>query len=309
MISVLIATRDRCEPLRETLEALCLLERPQGGWQLVVIDNGSRDRTAETLHSFQGRLPLSVLNEPRPGKNAALNTALGNLAGDIVVFTDDDVTPNPDWLQAMRAVADIQTEASMIGGVVKASWEAEPPEWLLKSVPLSPNFAVTDAHPDGPVNPRLVFGPNMAIRATVFDSGYRFNEQMGPHGEVYAQGGETELLIRLGNNGHTAWHTTSAIVQHRIRATQLQRSWLLHRAVRFGRGEHRLARLHSPDACGSPTARCTAAALAIAAQFPRTVFKRLVGTQEEILREQWQLYYRWGGLRESLDQLFRGGHR
>lgn len=300
MITVLLATRDRCESLRTTLDAFCRLEEPQGGWKLVVVDNGSRDSTPSVVEGYADQLPLSLLHEPRPGKNAALNAALEQIAGDLGVFTDDDVAPSTDWLQAMRAVADIQTEASLFGGVVEASWEVAPPEWLLAAIPLSPNFSLTDIHEDGVINPRLVFGPNMAIRSSLFKQGYRFSEAMGPNGEVYAQGGETELLIRLGNDGHVAWHTTSAVVQHRIRAEQITTGWLLRRAVRFGRGEHRLEPLHSPEHCGSPFRRCLSAAAELSAQLPGTLYQSGFGGRKEALREQWQLCYRWGRLRESL---------
>jgi glycosyltransferase involved in cell wall biosynthesis len=306
VISVLIATRDRCQSLEQTLGAFCQLEDPPGGWHLVVVDNGSRDATTAVLEGFSERLPLAVIHESRPGKNVALNSALEDLSGDLVVFTDDDVTPEMNWLQAMRAAADGQTGATMIGGAIEASWEVSPPGWVMRSVPPSPAFSVTDSISEGPVNPRLIFGPNMAIRASVFEAGFRFAEHMGPRRGVYAQGGETELLIRLGNAGYTAWHTAGAVVRHRIRAEQIQVDWLLGRAFRFGRGEHRLEPLHSPESCGSPTRRCLAAALTLAAQCPKTLVAASVRGPAASLRERWQLYYCWGRLREGLAGVFGG---
>ena len=76
MLTILMATRNRAQILREVLESYCRIVPPHDGWKLVVIDNGSTDETTQVLDSFQNRLPLQVLSESRPGKSCALNTGL-----------------------------------------------------------------------------------------------------------------------------------------------------------------------------------------------------------------------------------------
>jgi hypothetical protein len=119
-------------------------------------------------------------------------------------------------------------------------WEVSPPSWI-QWVEQSPTYAVTDPSiQEGPISPRLVYGPNMAIRANIFAQGTRFNTSIGPRGASYPQGGETELLIRLDRQGHKAWHVRDASLEHLVRHDQLEKSWVMNRAVRFGRGEYRL---------------------------------------------------------------------
>jgi hypothetical protein len=83
----------------------------------------------------------------------------------------------------------------------------------------------------------------MAIRTRVFDKGYRFDESFGPNGVSYPMGSESSLVHRLVGEGYSAWHVRPAIVEHIIRQFQTQVSWVLQRAVRYGRGEYRRAHL------------------------------------------------------------------
>ena len=242
MLTVLFATRNRAHILRAVLEKYCRLESPSSGWKLVVVDNGSTDETAQVIASFVNRLPLHVLAEPKLGKNFALNTGLGLVEGDLVVFTDDDVFPAPDWLVQLRKAADTRLEYSMFGGAIVPRWEASPPSWMLW-LDLGPIFTVTPpALKEGELTPvTMVQGPNMAIRASLFQSGMRFDTSIGPRGSNYPMGSETEMLLRLGRQGHKAWHVQGAVVEHFVRKEQLSKAWILQRAIRYGRGWYRMA--------------------------------------------------------------------
>ena len=92
-----------------------------------------------------------------------------------------------------------------------------------------------------PAHVTLVQGPNMAIRASIFQSGTRFNTSIGPSGSNYPMGSETELILRLHRQGHRAWHVNRAVVEHLVRQEQLNKAWVLRRAIRFGRGWGRMA--------------------------------------------------------------------
>ncbi len=243
MLTVFLATRNRSDILRQVLDCFRCLQNPVGGWKLVVVDNGSRDDTRQMLATFERRLPLHWFTVADPGKNIALNAGLELLEGDLAVFTDDDAFPHADWLVQLRSAADTQPEYSMFGGAVIPRWELPPPNWI-SWVNVGPTFGMNDpALLDGPMSfSRLpdIIGPNMAIRAHVFRSGIRFDSTIGPSGSNYAMGSETELILRMGRMGHKGWHIHGAVVEHLVRAEQLDKGWILQRAIRFGRGEQKL---------------------------------------------------------------------
>ena len=227
--------------LARVLESFAALRAPPGQWKLIVVDNGSADNTPAVLAAWAHRLPLTVLSEAKPGKNRALNAAVGNLDGDLAVFTDDDVLPAPDWLQALRAAADQHPEATMFGGTVVPCWSSPVPHWLDgNAVPFSVLYA-QQVRPCGPCGFAAIFGPNMAIRRSVFDDGLRFSESVGPDAtkRFYAMGSETELLRRLEAAGHRGWFEAAARVRHIVRPEQMEEAWILDRAYRYGVGEGR----------------------------------------------------------------------
>ncbi|HEY0524926.1 MAG TPA: glycosyltransferase [Stellaceae bacterium] len=241
--SVLVATRNGTATIGKLLDALCALVPPPGGWEAVIVDNASTDGTAALVASYCDRLPLTLLTEARPGKNRALNQGLGQVAGDLVAFTDDDVIPQPDWLVAMREAADAQPGFTVIGGLILPCWETQPPAWILETVPLGVTYALLPDEPEGPGDPKMFWGPNVAIRRAVFDAGLRFDETIGPDGTPdYAMGSETEMNLRLAALGHRFWRTRAAVVRHIVKARAFEREWLIARAHRAGRGAQRLGR-------------------------------------------------------------------
>lgn len=241
MLTVIFATRNGTRTLPTVLDAYLRLHPPEGGWKLIVVDNASTDRTRDVITSFRDRLPLTYLFEEKLGKNVALNTALALVEGDLVVLTDDDAIPRPDWLVSMRSAADAQPTYAIFGGAVLPRWEITPPDWVMKWVPREPAFALTPPSlQQGPLEPHWVTGPNMAVRSEVFNKGFRFDPTIGPQGANYAMGSETEFVRRLVRHGYAVWHVRDAQVEHLVRDFQMTSSWILRRAIRLGRGLYRM---------------------------------------------------------------------
>lgn len=236
MLTVLFATRNGARWLPRVLEAFAALQPPPGGWKLIAVENGSTDGTPAVLDSFRSRLPLTVLRAPAPGKNRALNLGLAQAQGDLVVLTDDDVLPAPDWLLRWREAADENPDWDLFGGRIEPAFEVPAPDWLLRWAPHDLAYGATPDRPAGPVEPGFVFGGNMAVRAPVFAAGHRFAETIGPAPGSYAMGSETEFTTRLAGLGYRCGFCPEAVVGHLVRREQMTRAWLIGRAVRFGRG-------------------------------------------------------------------------
>ena len=247
MIDVVFSSFNGERTVGVTLDACCRLVTPAGGWKLIAVDNGSTDNTANIMHSFAARLPLQILTVATRGKNNAINAALEFVQGDLVVLTDDDVVPEPQWLCELERCALLHPEYVLFGGPILPRWPQHPAEWILSSVPLGMVYAVTDpARNSGEVEHTLVWGPNMAVRRCVFDTGIRFNGAVGPDGTAhYAMGSETEFTRRLRQSGFKAWFCADARVEHIVRDHQLCRRWILQRFFRKGRSDYLLD--YKPD--------------------------------------------------------------
>lgn len=104
-LSLIVCTRNRADALSALLTRLEALSVPDGMTvELVVVDNGSTDRTADVLAAAADRLPMPVVvvSEGRPGLARARNRGLERATGRIIAFTDDDCLPAPGFLSAIR---------------------------------------------------------------------------------------------------------------------------------------------------------------------------------------------------------------
>jgi len=217
------------------LEALCRIEAPLGGWELIAADNNSTDSSRTILEDYRDRLPLQILSVPRKGKSVALNQAITHVRGDLVVFTDDDILPDPNWLVAYRQCAAQNPEYDVFGGSVLPAWERTPPQWVLDWVPLGSVYGILDHETDGPCRADRIWGANLACRRSVLDKGHRFDETIGPGAPLpFDMGEDAEFVIRLAKLGHKPYRCTAALVQHQINADCVNEDWILQRAIRVG---------------------------------------------------------------------------
>jgi len=237
-ITVIFATHNGGDRLKKTLESMTVLEKPEGDWQLIVVDNGSTDASAETLREFISRLPLTILENPVPGKNLSLNIALEKAGGELIVFTDDDVLVPTKWLVNYHNLAKNHPDHSVFGCRITANWPSPPSRAVLGGVSLGNAFAIHDEDiPNGEVEPGKIWGPNMAVRASVFRAEHRFDENIGPAGRNYVPGSESAFNLKLAKAGYRFWFDKKNSVGHQIRDEQLTKKWLMGRAFRLGRGQ------------------------------------------------------------------------
>ncbi|MFB2603004.1 glycosyltransferase family 2 protein, partial [Rhizobium phaseoli] len=102
--------------LRHTLDSLLCQELSHDQWELIAVDNNSNDGTFDLLKSYSDKLPITILQHHTPGKSGALNLALDRVKGDLIVFTDDDVRAEPNWLQAIVDCAVAHPGYGVFGG-------------------------------------------------------------------------------------------------------------------------------------------------------------------------------------------------
>lgn len=84
-VSVLIPVRNGEQHIAQKLQSVFALRYPRQSMQVIVISDGSTDRTVELARSFDG---VSVIELPSGGKGKALNAGMAAAAGEILFFTD-----------------------------------------------------------------------------------------------------------------------------------------------------------------------------------------------------------------------------
>jgi len=124
--SIVITTKDRRQYLERALASL-VLQAGAPPFEVIVVDNGSRDDTAAVVGSYADRaVPVRYVGEPQPNRAKARNRGVEGSHGDYVLFCDDDVLTPPGWIAA-HAAAHRDGDRVVNGPILNVSSEASRP--------------------------------------------------------------------------------------------------------------------------------------------------------------------------------------
>ena len=96
-LSVVMATYNQAATLAEALESLLLQDLGPDRWEVIVVDDGSTDRTPELLRRYAGR--VKVHTQTHQGLPAACNAGLAQAGGEYLARMDSDDRVEPDWVR------------------------------------------------------------------------------------------------------------------------------------------------------------------------------------------------------------------
>jgi glycosyltransferase involved in cell wall biosynthesis len=226
--SIIVCTYNRADSLGDTLAALrALMSLPATQWEVIVVDNNSKDHTRSVVEEAQRDWPcLRYEFESAQGLSHARNHGIGCAQGDVLLFTDDDVLPEPDWLVTTLAGLE-RHQADACGGYIAPIWEKAPPAWLTER--FYGFLAVrTDRTDDYPITQasQAPFGANMAIRKHVFDKVGMFDTNRGRKGNVLASGEDGEMFQRILAAGMKAVFLGQSRVHHKVEAFRTTKAYL-----------------------------------------------------------------------------------
>ncbi len=228
-VSVVIPTYNRSASLQRLLRALANSAVPAGGMEVVVVDDGSTDETRSVALAAEVR----CLTQPNYGPAAARERGWRSTQGDVVVFLDDDVVPEPE---AVIAMADALGDG--VDGVGAAI------------LPLNDRGVISHyMQADGLVDHRVVKGDVRWLITAAAAFRREALERVGGFDLTFprAAGEDVDLTLRMIEAGCALRLEPRAVVRHDHRSRFRQ---LLGTCYRYGTAYKLLAsrhRTHSRD--------------------------------------------------------------
>jgi glycosyltransferase involved in cell wall biosynthesis len=135
-LSVIICTHNpRPDYLRQTLDALRTQTLPKELWELLLIDNASKDPLADKW-DLSWHPNARCLHESRIGKTHAMLVGIAESIGENIVVVDDDNILGPDYLSKAAHLTLSHTWVGAFGGNIIGEFEVEPATWVKKWLPM-----------------------------------------------------------------------------------------------------------------------------------------------------------------------------
>jgi glycosyltransferase involved in cell wall biosynthesis len=203
-ISVVVPARNAAQSLPPLLDALAAQTAAKDGFELIVVDDGSTDATAEIVRS-SGDARL-VQARKRAGVAAARNLGIRAAGGELVAFVDADCVPSADWVERAVAAFD-HLQADVLAGHIDVS-VARPSSVALVDLVhyydqeryAAEGFAATG---------------NLWVRSEVFERAGMFDERL-------ARGEDQEFVRRAVAAGARLRYAPEVRVSHAARGLRAQ---------------------------------------------------------------------------------------
>jgi hypothetical protein len=212
------------------LDSLRKLDASEIQWELVFVDNGSSDGTAQILDEFGKyfRVPVQLIYEPTRGLSAARNTGWRAARGQIICFTDDDCYPSPDWLLCINHAFSLPN-TDYIGGRVLLFDPNDAP------VTIQPSEEVLSIPARSHIESGCIIGANLSCRKIVLEATKGFDSRLGA-GTSFYSGEDTDFLTRASMLGFEGRYEPSITVYHHHRRRLEIEIQKLYIGYAYGRG-------------------------------------------------------------------------
>ena len=231
-VSIVVPVRNGAETIGRCIESLLNDPYPDDRREILVVDNGSTDDTAEIAR----RYPIRLLAEPEPGLSRARNRGIEESRGEIVAFTDADCCVCTGWLRELIAGFEDDGVAAVTAEVVPFPPTTAAERYSARRKPSVVGWQ------EGQAEPWFCF-MNTAVRRDAFDSVGLFDPSFAGIGCE-----DIDFAWRFADAGLRVRRQTRPVVFHRQRITSLG---LFRQNLRNGRGWALLHRRHPHRAAWS----------------------------------------------------------
>jgi glycosyltransferase involved in cell wall biosynthesis len=239
-VSVIVCTYNRDKYLSKTLDHLKNQSLNKDQYEIVIVNNNSRDNTENICKKFlkdSPELNVKYVNETSQGHSYSRNRGIKEAAGSILSFIDDDAFVDQDFIKHIHYFFETYKDATALGGKIIPVYESKEPLWMSRY--LLPLVAALDM--GGKViqfeGRKFPIGANMSFRSFIFEKYGLFNVNLGRKGAGLEGGDEKEVFLRLKKQNEPVYYVPQVLVHHIIPDKRISTEYIKGLAVGVGSSE------------------------------------------------------------------------
>ena len=236
LFSIIIPTYNRPQQLACCLESLAQLDYPRDRFEVIVMDDGSRQPLDAVVAPFLDRLNICLQRQENAGPAAARNRAAQLAKGRYLAFTDDDCRPATDWLASLEACFSIAPD-HIVGGKTVNALPDNPYSATSQNI-ISMGYDHYNAVRD---QARFFASNNMTVPADRFRELDGFNES-------FTTSEDRELCDRWLHQGYQMTYAPEVVIYH-AHPMSLKSFWKQH--FSYGQGAFRFHKAREEKGWGN----------------------------------------------------------
>lgn len=243
-VSVVVCCYNSEKRLPETIGHLGVQKADNIPWEIIVVDNASKDKTTavahELLQTHCNETEHKVVHESQPGLSFARIKGFEEAKYELVLFVDDDNWLCETYVSTVYESFLHNPEIGIIGGNGEAVFEIEPPTWFEK---YHSNFATGEQANTGNMDTAevdLVYGAGFTVRKGIYNrlKEVGFSSILTDRtGDSLVSGGDNELCIVSKMAGYEIWYDSRLKFRHFMAAGRLTWDYLKKLYEGFGRSK------------------------------------------------------------------------
>lgn len=145
LVSVVMPAFNAATTLEEAIKSV--LDQDHQHIELIVVDDGSTDKTAEVVSSFNDPR-IQFYHQPNAGVSAARNAGLQKMSGDVLAFCDADDRLTKSSISARLAVLKARPEVDFVDGAMRSFGDQGEGETRIPTYRGDPKPALLNINPD-----------------------------------------------------------------------------------------------------------------------------------------------------------------
>lgn len=229
-ISAVVCTHNRADCLEGCIKSLLEQSLNDDKYEIIVVDNGSTDRTRELCERYEHVVNFSYIFEPALGLSQARNRGLKEARSEFIGYIDDDAEADSCWLERALECFQMDSQPDWVGGSVTLVWQESPPSWLTEYYYGALGWVDWGEHARflDPQSEWLV-GCNSLFRKITLEALGGFDTRLGRKKNLLLSGEEVQLHHKIKSQNGSFYYHPDVRVRHHVAAIRTKPEYFYRR--------------------------------------------------------------------------------